>query len=300
MPTPGFDPKDVLHYYYAEFDPPDLMQRYSEVSQVPEPGVVRNFLGVRVPPVVYPSILDAMAGTIEPIPNPGNWHADIAEWASALRAVDCAGDVFRVVELGCGWGCWMVNSGFAARKTGRRVELIGVEGDPNHLKNAVKTLEMNGFTSENYKLFHGVAAAQAGHAIFPNVQAGTAGWGAEAIFSPDADTLARAATDPDVQVLDCYTLEQLGMGNVIDLLHIDIQGAEVDYVAGNLDNMNTYVRRVLIGTHSRIIEGQLHDIFLKAGWRMEAERPAIAPIQNGVPITSIDGVHMWINPALAT
>ena len=62
--------------------------------------------------------------------------------------------------------------------------------------------------------------------------------------------------------------------------------------------MQTHVRRVLIGTHSRAIEGRLEEIFLKAGWRMEMDRPAIAPLQDGKPVIYIDGVQMWANPDL--
>jgi hypothetical protein len=40
---------------------------------------------------------------VEGIPIPANWHADIAEWAAALRAVELAEETFTVVELGCGW-----------------------------------------------------------------------------------------------------------------------------------------------------------------------------------------------------
>jgi hypothetical protein len=87
-------------------------------------------------------------------------------------------------------------------------------------------------------------------------------------------------------------------GNRVDLLHIDIQGAEVDYVAGNMDDIGTLVARVLIGTHSRSIEGHLTDLFLEAGWRLEMERPALCPIRAGKPFTAIDGVQMWANPAL--
>ncbi len=99
-------------------------------------------------------------------------------------------------------------------------------------------------------------------------------------------------------MLDCLTLETLSADKIVDLLHIDIQGAEADYVRGNMGSMERLVRRVLIGTHSRSIEGQLTDHFLKAGWRMEMDRPVIAPLRQGRPVTSIDGVQLWANPKL--
>lgn len=295
MTQPGLS---ALYNYYCEFDAINTLERYADTTQQPEPDYVRNFLGVRVPPIVFPPILDSRVGTVEPIPDPGNWHADIAEWAAALRAVDGSGDLFRVIELGCGWGCWITNTGYAARKTGRSVEMIGVEGDANHLKNAVLTLEANGFSEDTYTLFHGIAAGKPGKAIFPNVEEGSAAWGGEAIFEPDKDTLARAQDDASVQVLDCFTLGQLSADKTVDLLHIDIQGAETDYVKGNIDDMDRLVRRVLIGTHGRVIEGQLQEFFLDRGWRMEMDRATIAPLSDGRPKLGIDGVHLWANPKL--
>ncbi len=58
------------------------------------------------------------------------------------------------------------------------------------------------------------------------------------------------------------------------------------------------MKRVLIGTDSRVIEGQLCGHFLGHGWRMEMERPALAPLLNGRPEIRIDGVQMWANPEL--
>lgn len=43
----------------------------------------------------------------------------------------------------------------------------------------------------------------------------------------------------------------------IDLLHIDIQGGELDLVAQSLETISRSVAYMLIGTHSRTIEGEL-------------------------------------------
>ena len=94
-----------------------------------DPAFLTNFLGVKIATRYFPGILDGKEGEVEPIPIPANWHADIAEWAFALRAVDMAKRAFRAVELGCGWGCWLNNTGAAARRRGLAVDLIGIEGD---------------------------------------------------------------------------------------------------------------------------------------------------------------------------
>lgn len=293
---------DALFDYFCEFDAEALLESFHQQGQTPEPGIIRNFLGCRITPAVYPSVLTAMAGSVETVPHPGNWHADIAEWAAALRTVALAQakgqSVYRVVELGCGWGCWISNMGVAARARGLGVDLIGIEGDKYHLQSAAAVLELNGFAAADFALHHGVAGPKPGKAIFPVHAVDGSNWGAEPQFYPDATTLAAASSSKDVQILDCLTLADLAHGQPIDLLHIDIQGAELDYIRGNFDALQAQVKRVLIGTHSRQIEGALCGHFLDAGWRMEMDRPVIAPIQHGRPEIRIDGVQMWANPVL--
>ncbi|MEX0308863.1 MAG: class I SAM-dependent methyltransferase [Tateyamaria sp.] len=298
MPAPGHPLHEALFHYYCEFDAVALLNQCMVPGLSPTADALTNFLGTRIPAKIHPDILAPMMGHVEGVPNPGNWHADIAEWAAALRAVSLARDTFRIVELGCGWGCWLVNTGVAARARGLKVDLIGVEGDANHLANAAETLALNGFAPDQFALHHGVAGPKPGKALFPNAAAGTAGWGGEAVFYPDDQTLGRAKADPNVQVLDCLTLSDMAKGAPIDLLHIDIQGAEADYVAGSAAAIAAQVKRVLIGTHSRAIEGRLCAFFLDHGWRLEMDRPAIAPPAQGRPEIAIDGVQMWSNPAL--
>jgi len=288
---------DALYHYACEFDALGLIAAFHDTAQAPEPGVIRNFLGTKIEPLIYPPVLAGRGGTVEGVPDPGNWHADIAEWAAALHSVDQAQGVYRIVELGCGWGCWIVNMGVAARSRGLAVHLLGVEGDRQHLANAARTLALNGFAPADYALHHAVAGPRRGRAIFPDPD-GQPHFGAEPVFYPDAGQLAEAERTPGLQVLDCMTLAELAREGPIDLLHIDIQGGEADFVVGNADGLAAYVRRVLIGTHSRIIEGRLTEHFLAAGWRMEMERPAIAELVDGRPEIRIDGVQLWANPAL--
>ena len=298
MPHSAHKLHDALYHYYCEFDAPALLEKFARDNLSGTPGMLTNFIGVRVPIQVFPHVLEARDGDVEGIPDPGNWHADIAEWAAVLHSVDQSRKTFRIVELGCGWGCWLNIAGVAALQRDLTVDLIGIEGDKNHLINARATLDANDFTEVNSRLIHGVAGPTKGEAIFPDPAAGEAGWGGKAIFDADAKTLAKAKADSSVQVLDCYPLSELARDGAIDLLHIDIQGAETDFVAGNITDMCNHVRRVLIGTHSRSIEGSLQSLFLGAGWHMEMERPVIAPLKKGVPVTQIDGVQMWANPDL--
>ncbi|TIU69689.1 MAG: class I SAM-dependent methyltransferase, partial [Mesorhizobium sp.] len=83
----------------------------------------------------------------------------------------------------------------------------------------------------------------------------------------------------------------------VDLLHIDIQGGEADFIDAAIADLNRFVRYIVIGTHSRQIEGRIMSILLSHGWKLEMERPAIIRLVEGCPQISVDGVQGWLSPA---
>lgn len=242
-----------------------------------------------------PSILTGKEGEIESIPIPANWHADIAEWAAVLRAVDISGDNYRVAELGCGWGCWVLNSGCAARWTGRQVQLIGIEGDAEHLKFAQQGIQDNGFEEAEYTLIRGIAAPDTGMALFPIVNDAGDVWGSEPIFDASEAQISEAVEKGTHELLEMYPISTIAEEEPLDLLHIDIQGGEADLIDDCLKELNALVRYIVIGTHSRQIEGRIMNTLLSAGWQLEIERPAIFSIVDGFPHIQVDGVQGWRN-----
>jgi hypothetical protein len=90
----------------------------------PTDGYFTNAFGVLIDPKFFPTILKGREGTVEEISIPANWHADIAEFGAALRAVELAHNSFTMIELGCGWGCWMNITGLTAKRKGLNVHLI--------------------------------------------------------------------------------------------------------------------------------------------------------------------------------
>jgi hypothetical protein len=55
---------------------------------------------------------------------------------------------------------------------------------------------------------------------------------------------------------------------------------------------------MIIGTHSRSIEGKLFEFFQKLGWTLKAERPLVGAIREGNFVTVVDGVQYWKNNSL--
>lgn len=286
-------------HYNTSFDAIETMHRHAVPGLQPLAGHLTNWLGVRINPKFFPTILAERAGQVEGIPIPANWHADIAEWAVALRAVDLSRETFTMIELGCGWGCWMNNAGVAARTTGKAVHLIGIEGDEGHIEFAKEALATNGFTPDQFTLHRGIAAAHSGMALFPRAENSGEVWGSEPVFGVTPEETAAAVAAGSHDALPMVSLSHaIGDREHIDLLHIDIQGGEANLIRGCLQVLGEKVAYILIGTHSREIEGRLFEYLLGAGWVLEMERPALLHLHAGAPVVTVDGVQGWRNPRL--
>ncbi|MDE2581441.1 MAG: FkbM family methyltransferase [Rhodospirillales bacterium] len=290
---------DRFFHYAAVFDPQEVMRRHAVAGLQPSPGYLTNFLGVRIDPKFFPTLLQGRDGQVEDIPIPANWHADIAEWGAALRAVDLSRGTFTMIELGCGWGCWMNNTGVAARRNGRDVHVIGIEGDEGHLGFAREALATNGFAPDQVTLRRGIAAPTGGVALFPRQEAAGTHWGLEPIFGATDEACRREAQSGRYDALPMIALDELVAPHArIDLLHIDIQGGEADFIVGCLPSLQRTVAYILVGTHSRQIEGRIIEALLQAGWVLEIERAAIIALHEGRPQVVVDGVQGWRNPGL--
>lgn len=288
-------PSPFVHFN-ASVDVKGIVEAHVCHGRMARPGHYVNFLGVAVPIKVM-SYLHDKGGQLDPVPIPANYHADMAEWASALRAVDLAKDTFSMIELGCGWACWMTNTGVAAKSRGLRVDLVGVEGDSKHLDYAHEALGVNGIQRVEYKLLRGIAAADSGYALFPKRKEDEERWGFAPIFGKSLAESEAAVASGEFDSLPMVPLsEVIGSRSKIDLLHMDIQGGEGNLVKQTIALLSERVGYMVIGTHSRVLEGRLMDTMLAAGWALEIERPAIFDVIGGAPQTTVDGVQAWKNP----
>jgi FkbM family methyltransferase len=296
----GALPQSPFWHYLSAFDAIGTIKKYAGKHVRPSAGFATNFLGVRTRPAFYPKILTERTGTVDLPPIPANWHADIAEWASCLRSVDLAGDRFVMLELGCGWGCWMNNLGVAAKSVGKRVRLFGMDADQASLQSARLAFSDNAITEDEFTLVHGIAGKSGSVTLFPRVGAAEGG-GGEAIFNPTSEQLRAALDSGDyvsIPVIDIDTLTR--NEERLDFVHVDVQGAELDLLTEQFDVLSKKVRYVFVGTHSKQIEGGLFELFTTRGhWKLEVERPAVFGLNDGRPVVQIDGAQAWRNSAFA-
>ncbi|TIU30915.1 MAG: class I SAM-dependent methyltransferase, partial [Mesorhizobium sp.] len=110
-----------------------------------------------------------------------------------------------------------------------------------------------------------------------------------------ARQIKEASASGHYQQLDAFPLSEIVENEPVDLLHIDIQGGEADFIDAAIGDLNKFVRYIVIGTHSRQIEGRIMNTLLNQGWKLEMERPAIIGLPDGRPQILVDGVQGWRN-----
>ncbi len=222
-----------------------------------------------------------------------------SEWVGTLRSVLEARGSFTAMELGAGWAPWLVASQAAARLRGiDRIDLTGVEGSADHHSFMIDNFRSNGLDPAQHHLHHAVAGAEDGVAVFPKLHAAPEDYGASAVFE-DSERAA-AALRGDLEEIPSVSLKTLIGGKArVDLVHIDIQGHEEAVIVAGIDVLNARVRRLVLGTHSRTIEGHLIDLLHANGWVCESETPCmLLPTMEGGRYLARDGEQVWRNDRL--
>ncbi len=259
--------------YTATFDPCELIRSHAIEGVEPREGRLTNFLGTVIDTTYLGDTLHGRAGEVEGVPIPANWHACVAEWGACLRALELAQKTFTVVELGCGWGCWLNNMAVAARNIGMQYALV--------------------------TLHTGIAAAMEGVALFPRQRQKGSSWGLKPVFGATECQRVRAVQSGGHDELPMLSLARVVESLPrVDLLHIDIQGGEADLLAGSLPVITEKVAYMFVATHSRNIEKAIHKMMPSDGWIPEIIRPAIYQTRLTGPRLKIDGVMGWRNTRL--
>jgi len=275
-----------------------VLSRHSVGDRPFKAGTITNFLGV----TTDVKFCGWAREGVEPIlPIPGNFHATEFEWSAALRSVDLAEDTFNVVELGAGWGCWMVNTACAAKRLGKKVFAVGVEGDEGHIEYMGRHAAANDLDPSEIRVERCVAWSDNGFAVFPRSTDSSESYGQEPRFFPNEDEARFFVTrDPAAfDVLEAKTLERICKDiERIDLLHVDIQGGEAALIAQSLEFLKAKVRYIVIGTHGRDLEGTLISTLRPNGWELEIEEPCTLPLPLYGNLPYADGVQGWRNTDL--
>jgi FkbM family methyltransferase len=284
-------------------------------SGVTAPGWLTDWLGTRTRAEVLSEWDQRPIVHTERHESPGVPLAcrETVEWVSLFQALHAAGETFVVAELGAGWGPWLAAGALAARRTGRAYRLIGVEPEPTHFRWLRRHLDDNGIDPGRCRLIQAAVSTHAGACwlLVGDPQA----WYGQTIW-PDTHVtgIDGASVEPGTLVevnrrsllraaaVDLETI--VSDVPVVDYMHLDIQGSELDVLATAPELLRERVRIVDVSTHSEPIERDLRRLFTSMGWRCRADIPmrttvllcsdAGAP----VPVPFVDGHQVWVNGRL--
>jgi FkbM family methyltransferase len=284
-----------------------------------EPGWTVNWLGVRT----RVSVQGPGEGATEPTSvrsEPPALSEDTFEWIDVLETVADAGNRYTMIELGAGWGRWLVNAAAALRQLDAEKPflLVGVEAEPTHFTWLRQHLVDNDVDPEQHVLVKAAVAGRGGRVRFQHGD--PAAWYGQAIERSDpAAKLAgpvsrlirwsrnegsnRLAIGRDarrvrrVRAVSLMTL--LEPLDLVDLVDADVQGVEADVFEPAAEQLAAKVRRVHVGTHDRDNESRLRALFGGLGWQCRFDYPTGTVCETDWGVVEFeDGVQSWLNPAL--
>ena len=188
-------------------------------------------------------------------PAPSEWTID---WIACLLAAKLAGERFTVIELGAGYGQWMVSAIMAYKSLhpDRPAHGMALEADVTHFEWLEQHVAKNigGYPDVETDLLY-AAAGYDGTARFP------------ILSEPDRDYGAAYQTNrasENMHEVRCFSMDSINQRfgeQCVDLLHVDIQGAEQDLMVNpGFESVLRKTRFALFGTHK---SDALHDSLSK-------------------------------------
>jgi FkbM family methyltransferase len=227
---------------------------------------------------------------------------DTFEWMAVFDALLEARGVFTMIELGAGFGRWLVTAVCAARirRPDLRMRLIGVEAQHQHFEWMMKHFRDNGLDPAEHRLIEGAVAVTAGKAYLVEGADPSGFWGQ--YMTTDPNEIAGHVEGSYSSPVEMVTLAEVMQGeSYVDLLDMDIQDAERTVVPANIRLLTDRVRRVHIETHwpetHTICDRALSD----AGWRISHSFPPNSRAETEFGSLEIGGggVLVATNPRLS-
>jgi FkbM family methyltransferase len=300
--------------WYRGYSDRDLsvFEEFPPVPSEPQTGFIVDFLGVRTRTAhatAFTSLDGRVFGT--PVPVCDWFHAETIEYVGLLKSVLTARERYVALELGAGWGPWLISGATAARRRGiTDIRLHGLEGDPVHFASMQTHFRDNGFDPDLHRLDNAAVGVKSGWATWPKLANSSSDFAMRPLACSGEDgSIASNWKDPDYRgaIYDEYIdVEMLSFRSVLereplwDLVHIDVQGSESELCSASAELLNQRVRWLVIGMHSRKIDGDLIELFFRHGWVLENEKPTRFDYNSSMAsleaMTVIDGTQVWRNP----
>jgi FkbM family methyltransferase len=242
-------------------------------------------------------------------------NEDIVAWVDVLHAVTGAQDSFTMLELGAGYGLWSIRAAKAFRQVSdKKCNLIAVEAEPLHYRWLNLHFQDNGFDPAEHRLINAAIGEHEGQALFfvgspSGEEFNATNWYGQRLKREGEGTGIRSGEFYEghpVLVLEngwkCIEVPVITLSTVldgvgiIDFVHVDLQGHELDVIKSGIELLDHQARHIHIGTHSAEIEEHLRPLFQSHGWQLCADYAGRG--RRSSPYGDIDfddGVQSWKN-----
>ena len=217
------------------------------------------------------------------------------EWVDLLESVLDAQQQFTMVELGAGFGRWLVRGATAVRRQrgDLPIRLVGVEAEPTHLEWLKQHFNDNDVDPAQHELIEAAVDEQERTIRFYVGKPDE--WYGQRIAQPQESIEGL----PFREVKTITLSRILGGLDLVDLIDLDIEGAELVVLRSAIEELNQKVKRVHVGTHAPDIEQGLRTLFWKHGWYKRNDYAVgRAELTEWGEIYFGNGVQTWINPRL--
>jgi FkbM family methyltransferase len=277
------------------------LERVNLFSGSPPPGWIVDRLGIRTQWKFvdghWPHTAEQVSQMWQQVPAPEVNGLEYYEWVDLVHAVVGARERFVMVELGAGYGRWAVRAARLLEALNPMpCTLVAVEAEPTHFEWLLEHFRDNGLDPTRHHLVCAPVARSREAVNFLVGQAASC-YGQEIV----------AAHDPRDDGLEARSMPAVTLADIlephprVDLIDLDIQGAELEVLSATIDLLDARVKRLQIGTHGRNIERGLRQLFQDHGWQIEHDfswgSKLFVP-KVGRELEVEDGVQTWINPRL--
>jgi FkbM family methyltransferase len=217
------------------------------------------------------------------------------KWLGMAAAILSAKSRFTMVELGAGWGRWLVAAAKLAAQREVACRLVGVEADPDHFAWMSDVFRDNGLDPAKHSLWNMAVAATRGPALFLRHGRPQENYGQRLIDPVDCTFWE---SQPNYQTVDVtgHALDEIIEPlDCVDFLSVDVNGTELDVLASSLDSLEA-VRVLQLSTSSDSSDEGLVSLLESCGWIniFRFQPQAMSRTQFGlVPFNQ--GLQTWVH-----
>ncbi len=241
-----------------------------------------DFLGVKTHQKFRSSYHAEPKGKIKTeYPTPSQNYFELIGILSGV--LDAEGPEFSMIELGAGYGHWSVKVAKAIKqKSNMPVRLVSVEMEPTRFKWMKEHYRNNGLDPNEHTLIHSAVSDHENDTLYFVEGVSEHNYGLSLLRAPGLrskeikndnlsnkdSNIKKSHADSNMRI-PCVRLKNLMQNfDMVDIIHMDVQGEELVVIRDSIDVLKKKTKRLLIGTHSRLLHNRIGSLLRAENWRI--------------------------------